>query len=153
VEAVKADGGSAAVRVFWLSGHPYGGWRKEGSAAFDLSAGAYRRLTTLVDHYLLTYRLPTREENGETMVCTDGPEALTERVRDGKVTTLSGSCPRDEHEAHPNIHIQAAMLSLACPAITRSVPKDRRQRQACARWQKIAARDRRLIRAEAGTRR
>ncbi|HEY1605454.1 MAG TPA: hypothetical protein VGF77_07620 [Allosphingosinicella sp.] len=140
VEAVKSEDGGAHVQAFWLEGHPYEGWNWEGSTALILSTAAYDRLAALVDRLLGT-ELSPRTPESERLICMDGPEALTERVRDGKVITLSGSCPLNEHELHPNAHIEAAMLSLICAAVMRSAPKDTLLRRNCKRWQKIAGRD------------
>jgi hypothetical protein len=145
VEAVNAAGANGRVHIVWLDGHPRTGWTREGSTQFTLAPAAYRRLTLVVDHFLAAYRLPTRAEDGEAIVCTDGPEALTERVRSGKVVTLAGSCPPDEYEAHPNRHVEAAMMGLACPSVMRSAPNETQLRRSCKRWRKMAASDRRFM--------
>lgn len=139
VEAVKGDG-EAHVRAFWLIGHPYEGWMREGSTSFDLPTASYDRLAWVVDRFLAA-NLPSRTAGSVMLVCLDGPEDLTERVRDGTIVTLAGSCPLNEHELHPNTHIKATMMSLICPAAIRSVPKDVQLRRDCRRWQKIAVHD------------
>lgn len=125
VEAVRNRSGSAAdVRIFELNGHLYYGWDEEDRTVSHLSADAYRRLAAIVDHYLAVAETPPPppKEDEEGLVCMDGPENLTERVREGRVVTLSGFCPPNEHELHPNEHIAASMLSLACPSALEGGP-------------------------------
>lgn len=142
VEAVGRTDGSADVRIFWAYGHPYSGWDAEGSERVRLPAAAYRRLTASVDASLSSAR-SIDVDTDNTIVCTDGPEFLTERVRGGEVETLAGFCPIDEHNLHPNEHIAAAMLSLACPYVAGEFPSDNEIQRSCRRWRSLVASDRR----------
>lgn len=138
VELARGDGARARGRVLWFDGHPYSGWEPEGSAEFSLSAKDYRRLASTVDRFIATYR----ERNVDTdFICTDGEEYVTERVRGASVVTLAGSCPYTMTELHPNGHIGAAMLSLACPYILADDPDDHRLRGNCRKWRVRARRD------------
>ena len=144
VEVVENRSG-ARVTIFRLSGHPYAGWEEEGEATSNLSPSGYRRLAAVVDHWLAVAASPPQAKEGEVYVCMDGPENLTERVRNGRVVTLSGFCPPNDHELHPNEHIAAALLSLACPSALGGEDAEARLKRNCIRWRKIAARDEKLV--------
>jgi hypothetical protein len=135
VEVTSGGNRSAAVRLFWFDGHPRVGWSSEGSAQSSLSSRSYARLTAVVDRLLSSYR---NEQGDEMVVCTDGPEQVTERVRDGVVVTLSGFCPWFGNERHPNAAIAGVMLSLACPYLLADEPEDFALRRSCRRWRAIA---------------
>jgi hypothetical protein len=79
---------------------------------FRISAGAYRSLAKTTDRSLAMASDIPPTGGEEIVVCTDGPGYLTERVRGGQLTTLSGFCPRTEHGRHPNISIVCAIQSL-----------------------------------------
>jgi hypothetical protein len=148
VEIVGSAHGRGAGRLYWFDGHPRVGWTQEGTERFSLSPPSYRRLATLVDRLIGTYsgqegEVGDRDEDGgkATVVCMDGPEQVTERVRDGRVATLSGFCPSTGPERHPNASIAAVMLSLACPYLLADEPGDRLLRNNCRRWRGIARRE------------
>jgi hypothetical protein len=148
VEVVSRGDGGATGRLYWFDGHPRLGWTPEGSARFSLSLRNYRRLATVVDRLIGTYRDERREEgegddDGDKaiVVCTDGPEQVTERVREGRVATLSGFCPSTGPEPHPNASVAAVMLSLACPYVLADEPGDRLLRNNCRRWRAVARRE------------
>ncbi len=68
------------------------------------------------------------------MVCTDGPQHLTERVRNGDILTLTGFCPYSQTERHPNERIAALLLGLTCRYVLRREPDDNLFRRNCAHW-------------------
>jgi hypothetical protein len=138
VELVGGGDRPAAVRLFWFDGHPRLGWTRKGAAEFSLTRVRHARLSRLVDGLLTSYRSHGGED---VIVCMDGPEQVTERVRAGKVVTLSGFCPATEKERHPNEGIAAAMLSLACPYMLHAGPRDRNLRRDCRRWGAYARRE------------
>lgn len=138
VELTPNKAGGGAGRAVWLDGHPRIGWDFEGSARFTLSAAAYRRVAGAVDLALARYRSPQFDDETDRFVCMDGPEALTERVRDGRVVTLAGFCPVSESEPHPNEVIAAIMLSFACPYAMAHDPSDRLLRRQCRSWRSRA---------------
>ena len=55
------------------------------------------------------------DEPEALVVCTDGPGFLTERVRDGQVTSMTGFCSSRRGEEHPNRAVEAAVLDIICP--------------------------------------
>jgi hypothetical protein len=152
VEVVGNGGRATQARIMWFYGHPRFGWREDGSVRVNISAAAYRQLSAVVDHSLSSYVAEAAGEEGEEVIvlCTDGPGFLTERVRAGWVVTLTGSCGT----GHPNIHIAAAMLSLACPYIRDEEPDDLRLQRNCRRWTDMARRDVQALRSsrDAGAR-
>lgn len=133
VELVRSAGGRGRTRIIWGDGHPYQGWKIAGSVRRSLSAGEYRRIAGIVDSALASYR-PDPTTESEIIICTDGPEYLTERVRRGRVVTLSGSCPLSKDEPHPNDRIAAVLLSLACGPVIHQDPEDLDLRRDCGRW-------------------
>jgi hypothetical protein len=115
VEIVPRIRGRADVRLFTFTGHPRLGWEHRGESRLGLTAAEYRRLAGQVDAALAAYREPEVEpSNGESIVCTDGPGYLTERVRHGAVVTLVGSCPPAMTANHSNIAIASALQDLLC---------------------------------------
>jgi hypothetical protein len=141
------------VRVSWFDGHPRLGWTQEGLAESSLSPRTYAALSAFVDRRLDSYQSPDAQGEEEIVVCTDGPGQATERVRNGRVVTLTGFCPGFGPERHPNAAIAAAMLSVACPYMIADEPDDLALRRSCRGWRATAARserrpsDRRLRRS------
>jgi hypothetical protein len=112
---VRLPSGDAEVRLFSLAGHWRTRWDLQGTQRFTLSAADYRRLAAQVDAALAAYRSPVRDpHNGEFIVCTDGPGSLAERVRDGRVVTLTGQCPPTTNALHPNRRIAVLLDALLC---------------------------------------
>jgi hypothetical protein len=144
VELTPDKAGGGAGRAAWLDGHPRIGWDFEGSARFTLTPAAYRRVVDALDRALARYRSP--ETHDESLfVCTDGPEALTERVREGRVVTLAGFCPVSESEPNPNEDIAAILLGFACPDAVADEPTDSLLRRQCRSWR---SRARQLLRTD-----
>lgn len=138
VEITGRGARPAAVRVSWFDGHPRLGWTQEGSAESSLSPRSYAALSAYVDRRLQSYRPPDAHGGEEIVTCTDGPGQVTERVRNGRVVTLSGFCPPFGLERHPNAAIAAAMLSIACPSMIADEPEDVALRRSCRRWRAMA---------------
>lgn len=113
VELVGNEAGGATVRIFGFYGHPRTSWRRTGMHRFILPSEQYRQLADSVDRAMV-HNVPPRLAQGEVVVCTDGPGLLTERVRDGAVRSLGGSCPLSVHAEHPNRVIEAAVQDMLC---------------------------------------
>jgi hypothetical protein len=95
VEIVRRGRGQADVRLFTFIGHWRTRWEPQDDDQFLLPAAEYRQLAAQVDAALARYREPVPDpNNGETIVCMDGPGFLTERVKGARVTSLVGQCPR-----------------------------------------------------------
>jgi len=121
-EIVRLPSGAAEVRLSTLSGHWRTGWDMQATQRFALTAVEYRRLAAQVDEALAAYRPPVpNADNGEAIVCTDGPGFLTERVRAGHIVTLTGQCPPTLNERHPNDTIAASIDALLCRKIGRAL--------------------------------
>jgi hypothetical protein len=130
VEILKSAGGRGFVRIYWAWGHAAFGWELRGSARTSMSADDYRKLAATVDDAFAKYPGLDASPDTVAMVCSDGPGYLTERVRQGKVATLTGHCsPGDD--PHGNRRIAAAMLRLACPSMRADEPDDLAIRKTC----------------------
>jgi hypothetical protein len=132
VEIVGDGTVGAEVRVFTLWGHPRDSWRVETSRRFALSPGRFRQLAASVDA-AITHRVlppPEREDQQTRIVCMDGPGYLTERVRDGTVSSLTGFCPPNQRDPHPNEVIATLIRNMLCrrhdPAADRAYWGNRR---------------------------
>jgi hypothetical protein len=122
VEIVRQPSGGAEVTLFTLSGHPRAQWDLHGTQRFNLPPVEYRQLSERVDAALTAYRPSVRNpDTGEFIVCTDGPGFLTERVRAGRVVTLSGQCPPEIDELHSNRVIAAAIDAMLCRNLGRGL--------------------------------
>ena len=147
---MPALGGTAAIveiannsrarlhaRVYALEGHPRLGWEVEDLQVFTLSRREYLNLAAGVDSAMADYRRPDPDpDKDEMIVCMDGPGFLTERVVEGRVTTLAGNCPPSEQVAHPNNRIVALFVALVCrhaghQAASALRPHDRELRRRC----------------------
>ena len=137
VEVADSDRARLQARFYELDGQFLIGWTVEGSQIFSLSRREYLSLAADVDAALAGYRDPVPDpDNGETIVCTDGPGFLTERIIEGRVTTLAGDCPPTEQTAHPNTRIVALFVALVCrhlghEAASALRPYDRQLRWRC----------------------
>ena len=101
--------------MFSFTGHLRMGWDPDDRNTFIIPAAAYRQLAGQVDAAMADYRQPVvNPDNGEMIVCTDGPGSLTERVRGGVITSLTGTCPPSATALHPNRVIAAAMQDMLC---------------------------------------
>ncbi|HEY0012899.1 MAG TPA: hypothetical protein VGB79_08620 [Allosphingosinicella sp.] len=123
-EILLLPSGEAELRLFRLSGHWRTRWDMKGAQTFSLPPPEYRRLAGQVDAAIAAYRPPYVDpDNGEFIICTDGPGFLTERLRAGQVTTLVGQCPPKHGVLHPNRTIAASIDAVLCthvrPAIRR----------------------------------
>lgn len=122
IEIVGSANGRAAVRLYILSGHPRTGWELMGAERFMLPAQEYRRLAADVDAAIARYREPVpNPENGEMIICMDGPGFLTERIRDGRQVTMVGQCPPEIEAEHPNREIAGFMVGTLCRHVGLSV--------------------------------
>lgn len=122
VEIVGQPAGGAEVRLLSLSGHWRTKWELQGERHFHLPPTEYRQLSEEVDTALAAYRLPNRDHrNGEVIFCTDGPGFLTERVREGRVVTLTGQCPPKMNEPHSNRVIAASIDAMLCRNLGRAL--------------------------------
>jgi hypothetical protein len=128
IEIVGNRHGGAVVRIFTFVGHWRTSWEPVAIRSFQLSSAEYRRLANRVDDALARYRpsVEVQNEDGtrEAIVCTDGPGYLTERVRDGRVTTLVGFCPPVGDEEHSNRRIADVMMAMICRHIGRDIEVD-----------------------------
>lgn len=119
VELRPNSRGGARVRFTWLNGHPRWRWFTEARWAFDLSPAAFREFTESVEGAMSRIEPdpgpldPDQPE--ERIFCTDGPGFLTERVSDGTVFTMTGSCPYRWGEEHPHREVEAKILDMICP--------------------------------------
>lgn len=115
VEIVRRGRGDVEGRLFTFIGHPRSRWEAEDETRLSLTEAQYWQLATQADAALATYGPPVADpDNGETIVCTDGPGFLTERVSHGSVRTLVGSCPPDMTAVHANTIIAAAIQDVLC---------------------------------------
>lgn len=115
VEIVRPARDAANVRIFTLIGHPRTGWEAEGEEHLTLSGPEYRHLAAEVDAAVAGYGAPVVEPGrGETIVCTDGPGFLTERVHNGTVRSMVGACPPSMTTLHANRIIAAAIQDMLC---------------------------------------
>jgi hypothetical protein len=113
VEIVAGADSSASGRAYIFYGHPSIGWELRVSTRFELPARFYRRLASDIDAAIAKrVSIPLGED--EVIVCTDGPGLLTERVRNGRVQSLTGSCPPTMEAEHPNRLIEAAVQDMLC---------------------------------------
>lgn len=118
VEIVGQPSDGAEVRLFTLSGHWRTQWELQGERRFHLPAAEYRQLSEQVDTALAAYRGPNYDHaQGEVIICTDGPGFLTERVREGRVVTLTGQCPPTRNELHSNRLIAASIDAMLCRSL------------------------------------
>jgi hypothetical protein len=115
VEIVRRGRGQADVRLFTFIGHWRTRWEPQDEDQLILPAAEYRQLAAQVDAALARYREPVPDpDNGETIVCMDGPGFLTERVKASRVTSLVGQCPPTMEEEHPNRDIAGLMDAMLC---------------------------------------
>jgi hypothetical protein len=115
VEIVRGSRGDAGARLLTFYGHPGLGWEPDEDDWILLNAAEYRQLAAQVDAALARSPEPVADpDNGEIVVCTDGPGFLTERVRNGAVVHLTGSCPTSMTENHPNRVIATAIQDMLC---------------------------------------
>jgi len=113
VEIVGGADGTGQVRVFTLSGHPRDPWRLEASRHFAFTPERFRQLAGAVDAAIANRVLPPTEDN-EQIVCMDGPGYLTERVTHGEVQSLTGFCPPNQRDPHPNEVIATLIRDMLC---------------------------------------
>jgi len=92
----QADGPWA--EIVWLDGHPRTGWRRTRRERIELTGSEYQDLATFVDEHLARGEPQLTDDEGEGVVCTDGPGYTTERLMDGVQTWMHGFCG----EGHPN---------------------------------------------------
>lgn len=113
VEIVRDAAGRGQAHVFTLSGHPRDSWRVEASRRFALPPVRYRQLAAGVDAAIANRVLPPTDVN-EQIVCMDGPGYLTERVSHGTVRSLTGFCPPNQRDPHPNEVIATLIRDMLC---------------------------------------
>lgn len=131
---MRQPSGAAAVRLFTLSGHWRTRWDVDGEHSFTIAPADYRRFAATVDAALAAYRRPVPDaDNGETIVCMDGPGFVTERVRAGRIVTLTGQCPAAVDEEHPNRTIAAAVDALLCRHLRRTLRSGPFEERRCRR--------------------
>lgn len=132
VEIIGGADGAGQVRVFTLWGHPRDAWRLETSRHFALPPERYRQLIVAVDAAIDRRVLPPpdREDQETRIVCMDGPGYLTERVRNGVPLSLTGFCPPNQTDPHPNEVIATLIRDMLCrrrdPAADRRYWSNRR---------------------------
>jgi hypothetical protein len=115
VEIVRPGRGHANVRIFTFIGHPQTRWEPQDEDRLLLTATQYRQLAAQVDAAFAHHGPPVADPgSGETVVCMDGPGYLTERVHDGVVRSLVGSCPPSMTALHANTIIAAAIQDIFC---------------------------------------
>lgn len=115
VEIIRRDRGRADVRLWVLSGHPRTRWELADTAHFMLSANEYGQLKSGIDAAISRYRMPeVNPDNGERIICLDGPGFLTERVKAGRIASLAGQCPPAIDEEHPNRNIADLVDAMLC---------------------------------------
>jgi len=124
------------ARVYTLYGHPRLGWTIEESRSFSLQRVEYLRLVARVDSALTEYRTGAVADPDVIAVCTDGPGLVTERVVQGSVATLGGTCGWTEEGKHPNERILMLVTDLVCrhlghEAASALRPYDRQLRRRC----------------------
>lgn len=115
IEVVRLSDGRGEGAVFVLSGHWRDGYRIESTRRFALSRREYARLAGRIDVELAGYRpRPPFDPDSprEQIVCTDGPGYATERVRDGAIQSLTGSCPLELDGLHANRRIARLFQNL-----------------------------------------
>ena len=140
VEFVRGRRAWTYARTVALSGHPLFGWTVDERRMFSLSRREYDALAAGVDAALASYRPSTPVDLGngttETIVCTDGPGFLTERVAAGAVATLAGSCPPERDRQHANRLVAALVVRIVCRHLGAQAVVDlglaRHRRDACA---------------------
>ena len=112
------------MRFSWYYGHQGWRWIGEGRRTFDISPAAFRDVTATVAAAMTRLDpLPP----GVYWVCADGPGFLTERVDEGRVFSMTGSCGFHEREPHPHREIEATMLDLICPRFGEEFEPGRRR--------------------------
>ncbi|HYI48026.1 MAG TPA: hypothetical protein VEX35_06125 [Allosphingosinicella sp.] len=122
------------MRLFTLWGHWRTRWELQDEDQFILTAAEYRQLAAQVDAALARYRDPVPDpDNGETIVCMDGPGFLTERVTASGVKSLVGQCPPAVDEEHPNRTIAALVDAMLCRHRGRTLRVAPLTLQGCAR--------------------
>jgi hypothetical protein len=116
VEVVGDAAGGAEVRVIALWGHPSDSWRVERSRRFVLPPERFRQLASAVDAAIENRVLPPPEREGQEtrIVCMDGPGYLTERVRNGAALSLTGFCPPNQTDPHPNEVVATLIRDMLC---------------------------------------
>lgn len=116
VEIVGDADGGGNVRLFTLTGHPRESWRLESSRGFVLAPDSYRKLALDVDAAIANRVLPPAEtgDRETRIVCMDGPGYLTEQVRRGTVLSLTGFCPPNQRDPHPNEVIATLIRNMLC---------------------------------------
>jgi len=115
VEIVDNGRGRLVGRIYTLVGLPSFGWDISDEQMFSLSRREYAELATVVDRAFANYAPPVPSpDNGERIVCMDGPGMVTERVVQGRVANLLGDCPPTETSEHPNRRVLAQVVGLVC---------------------------------------
>ncbi len=108
--------GGGHVRVSIFPGSLRASWQLERSRRFALPTASYRQLAGAVDAAIANRVPPPPEREGEEtrIVCMDGPGYLTERVSHGVVQSLTGFCPPNQTDPHPNEVIATLIRDMLC---------------------------------------
>lgn len=116
VTIVQGIGDTGELRAVKVWGHPYMGWKQTATFMVKLDDKQFARakadLAKLYDPPPIGQidgKAPLLEDiDGKIIACGDGPISLSERIFDGEMTYLEGTC----HPDHPNRRIADFMPHL-----------------------------------------
>lgn len=124
IELHRKDDRWATGTMSLLIGHPSYHWTTTATVILEINTSEYEALTQEIDAQLLRGEPPLVElENGDIVICTDGPGYVTERLKNGHNQWLSGFCGD-----HPNNRIAELMAGIAAPGFERWLPDFMRQK-------------------------
>lgn len=98
----------AVMDVSWMYGHPRLGWTRTRHERLSISLDYYDGLSSWIDEEFDRAARAYARRTGAIYVCTDGPGASTERMRNGEVRWMTGFCG----DRHPNELIGARLRDL-----------------------------------------
>lgn len=106
--SVQRRRNDAVLDASWMYGHRSLGWRRTRHQRFVISLDLYLSLSEWIDEELDRAAQAPPRQGDVIAVCADGPGATTERISDGHVRWMSGSCG----DLHPNDIVRERMLNL-----------------------------------------
>lgn len=98
----------AVIDVSWMYGHPRLGWNRTRHQRLTISLEYYDGMSSWIDEEFDRAERAYAQRTDARYICTDGPGASTERVKNGEVRWMTGFCG----DRHPNELIGSRMRDL-----------------------------------------